>query len=325
MMKLFTKDKDGHFIREINGIKLPFPLTEFMKVRKWGYILSALLMVISLFFIITKGFNWGLDFTGGVVFDTHFSQPANLEQIRSKLHENGIESPVVQTTGSVQDVMIRLPASNNDSTIGEHVKSMLQNVDKDIQIRSIEFVGPNVGEELAQGAVYATLATLAMVLIYVGSRFEWRLGFGSIASLAHDVIITLGVFSALQIEIDLTFVAAILSVVGYSINDSIVVFDRVRENFRKIRRLDTIDIIDISLTQTLSRTIITSVTTLAVVMALFFFGGPSIHNFSLALLVGIGFGTYSSIFVAIAIAYDVGLRREHMIPPKVDKEIDELP
>ncbi|HHV6754920.1 TPA: protein translocase subunit SecF, partial [Haemophilus influenzae] len=319
-MKLFTKDKDGHFIREINGIKLPFPLTEFMKVRKFGYILSALLMVISLFFIITKGFNWGLDFTGGVVFDTHFSQSANLEQIRSKLHENGIESPVVQTTGSVQDVMIRLPASNNDSTIGEHVKSMLQNVDKDIQIRSIEFVGPNVGEELAQGAVYATLATLAMVLIYVGSRFEWRLGFGSIASLAHDVIITLGVFSALQIEIDLTFVAAILSVVGYSINDSIVVFDRVRENFRKIRRLDTIDIIDISLTQTLSRTIITSVTTLVVVMALFFFGGPSIHNFSLALLVGIGFGTYSSIFVAIAIAYDVGLRREHMIPPKVDKE-----
>lgn len=296
-----------------------------MKVRKLGYILSALLMVISLFFIITKGFNWGLDFTGGVVFDTHFSQSANLEQIRSKLHENGIESPIVQTTGSVQDVMIRLPASNNDSTIGEHVKSMLQNVDKDIQIRSIEFVGPNVGEELAQGAVYATLATLAMVLIYVGSRFEWRLGFGSIASLAHDVIITLGVFSALQIEIDLTFVAAILSVVGYSINDSIVVFDRVRENFRKIRRLDTIDIIDISLTQTLSRTIITSVTTLVVVMALFFFGGPSIHNFSLALLVGIGFGTYSSIFVAIAIAYDVGLRREHMIPPKVDKEIDELP
>lgn len=325
MMKLFTKDKGGHFIREINGIKLPFPLTEFMKVRKLGYILSALLMVISLFFIITKGFNWGLDFTGGVVFDTHFSQSANLEQIRNKLHENGIESPVVQTTGSIQDVMIRLPASNNDSTIGEHVKSMLQNVDKDIQIRSIEFVGPNVGEELAQGAVYATLATLAMVLIYVGSRFEWRLGFGSIASLAHDVIITLGVFSALQIEIDLTFVAAILSVVGYSINDSIVVFDRVRENFRKIRRLDTIDIIDISLTQTLSRTIITSVTTLVVVMALFFFGGPSIHNFSLALLVGIGFGTYSSIFVAIAIAYDVGLRREHMIPPKVDKEIDELP
>ena len=324
-MKLFAKDKDGHFIREINGIKLPFPLTEFMKVRKWGYLFSAFAMVISLFFIITKGFNWGLDFTGGVVFDTRFSQVANLDQIRAKLNEHGIESPIVQTTGSVQDVMIRLPAADNDVTIGDRVKAMLVELDPNIKIKSVEFVGPNVGEELAQGAVYATLATLAMMLLYVGSRFEWRLGFGGIASLAHDVIITLGVFSALQVEMDLTFVAAILSVVGYSINDSIVVFDRVRENFRKIRRLDTVDIIDISLTQTLSRTIMTSATTLIVVIALFFFGGPSIHNFSLALLVGIGFGTYSSIFIAIAIAYDVGLRREHMIPPKVDREVDELP
>ena len=324
-MKLFAKDKDGHFIREINGIKLPFPLTEFMKVRKWGYLFSAFAMVISLFFIITKGFNWGLDFTGGVVFDTRFSQVANLDQIRAKLNEHGIESPIVQTTGSVQDVMIRLPVADNDVTIGDRVKAMLVELDPNIKIKSVEFVGPNVGEELAQGAVYATLATLAMMLLYVGSRFEWRLGFGGIASLAHDVIITLGVFSALQVEMDLTFVAAILSVVGYSINDSIVVFDRVRENFRKIRRLDTIDIIDISLTQTLSRTIMTSATTLIVVIALFFFGGPSIHNFSLALLVGIGFGTYSSIFIAIAIAYDVGLRREHMIPPKADREVDELP
>ena len=324
-MKLFAKDKDGHFIREINGIKLPFPLTEFMKVRKWGYLFSAFAMVISLFFIITKGFNWGLDFTGGVVFDTRFSQVANLDQIRAKLNEHGIESPIVQTTGSVQDVMIRLPAADNDVTIGDRVKAMLVELDPNIKIKSVEFVGPNVGEELAQGAVYATLATLAMMLLYVGSRFEWRLGFGGIASLAHDVVITLGVFSALQVEMDLTFVAAILSVVGYSINDSIVVFDRVRENFRKIRRLDTVDIIDISLTQTLSRTIMTSATTLIVVIALFFFGGPSIHNFSLALLVGIGFGTYSSIFIAIAIAYDVGLRREHMIPPKVDREVDELP
>ena len=324
-MKLFAKDKDGHFIHEINGIKLPFPLTEFMKVRKWGYLFSAFAMVISLFFIITKGFNWGLDFTGGVVFDTRFSQVANLDQIRAKLNEHGIESPIVQTTGSVQDVMIRLPAADNDVTIGDRVKAMLVELDPNIKIKSVEFVGPNVGEELAQGAVYATLATLAMMLLYVGSRFEWRLGFGGIASLAHDVIITLGVFSALQVEMDLTFVAAILSVVGYSINDSIVVFDRVRENFRKIRRLDTVDIIDISLTQTLSRTIMTSATTLIVVIALFFFGGPSIHNFSLALLVGIGFGTYSSIFIAIAIAYDVGLRREHMILPKVDREVDELP
>ena len=221
--------------------------------------------------------------------------------------------------------MIRLPATE-DAQIGDHVKKMLSTLDSDIQIRSIEFVGPNVGEELTQGAIYATLATLIMLLLYVGMRFEWRLATGGVLSLAHDVIVTLGAFSYLQIEMDLTFIAAILSVVGYSLNDSIVVFDRVRENFRKIRRVSAIDIIDISLTQTLSRTIMTSVTTLIVVIALYIFGGPTIHNFSLALLIGIGFGTYSSIFIAIAIAYDLGLSREHMVQAKVNKDdIDEMP
>ena len=221
--------------------------------------------------------------------------------------------------------MIRLPATD-DAQIGDHVKKMLNTLDSDIQIRSIEFVGPNVGEELTQGAIYATLATLIMLLLYVGMRFEWRLATGGVLSLAHDVIVTLGAFSYLQIEMDLTFIAAILSVVGYSLNDSIVVFDRVRENFRKIRRISAIDIIDISLTQTLSRTIMTSLTTLIVVIALYVFGGPTIHSFSLALLIGIGFGTYSSIFIAIAIAYDLGLNREHMVQPKVNKDdIDEIP
>ena len=312
-------------IKEIQGIKLPFRLVEFMKFRMWGYLASVVIIVVSLFFVFTKGFNWGLDFTGGVVVDTHFSQPADLEKIRTTLTQNGIESPLVQTTGGVRDVMIRLPATD-DAQIGDHVKKMLSTLDSDIQIRSIEFVGPNVGEELTQGAIYATLATLIMLLLYVGMRFEWRLATGGVLSLAHDVIVTLGAFSYLQIEMDLTFIAAILSVVGYSLNDSIVVFDRVRENFRKIRRVSAIDIIDISLTQTLSRTIMTSVTTLIVVIALYIFGGPTIHNFSLALLIGIGFGTYSSIFIAIAIAYDLGLSREHMVQAKVNKDdIDEMP
>ena len=312
-------------IKEIQGIKLPFRLVEFMKFRLWGYLASVVIIAVSLFFVFTKGFNWGLDFTGGVVVDTHFSQPADLEKIRSTLVQNGIESPLVQTTGGVRDVMIRLPATD-DAQIGDHVKKMLNTLDSDIQIRSIEFVGPNVGEELTQGAIYATLATLIMLLLYVGMRFEWRLATGGVLSLAHDVIVTLGTFSYLQIEMDLTFIAAILSVVGYSLNDSIVVFDRVRENFRKIRRISAIDIIDISLTQTLSRTIMTSLTTLIVVIALFIFGGPTIHSFSLALLIGIGFGTYSSIFIAIAIAYDLGLTREHMVQPKVNKDdIEELP
>ncbi|EHK89541.1 preprotein translocase subunit SecF [Aggregatibacter actinomycetemcomitans RhAA1] len=312
-------------IREIQGIKLPFRLVEFMKYRMWGYLASVIIIAVSLFFVFTKGFNWGLDFTGGVVVDTHFSQPADLEKIRSTLVQNGIESPLVQTTGGVRDVMIRLPATDN-AQIGDNVKRMLSTLDSDIQIRSTEFVGPNVGEELTQGAIYATLTTLIMLLLYVGMRFEWRLAVGGVLSLTHDVIVTLGAFSYLQIEMDLTFIAAILSVVGYSLNDSIVVFDRVRENFRKIRRIASIDIINISLTQTLSRTIMTSVTTLIVVIALFVFGGPTIHSFSLALLIGIGFGTYSSIFVAIAIAYDLGLDREHMVQPKVNKDdIDELP
>ncbi|MDU7786603.1 MAG: protein translocase subunit SecF, partial [Aggregatibacter aphrophilus] len=297
----------------------------FMKYRMWGYLASVIIIAVSLFFVFTKGFNWGLDFTGGVVVDTHFSQPADLEKIRSTLVQNGIESPLVQTTGGVRDVMIRLPATDN-AQIGDNVKRMLSTLDSDIQIRSTEFVGPNVGEELTQGAIYATLTTLIMLLFYVGMRFEWRLAVGGVLSLTHDVIVTLGAFSYLQIEMDLTFIAAILSVVGYSLNDSIVVFDRVRENFRKIRRIASIDIINISLTQTLSRTIMTSVTTLIVVIALFVFGGPTIHSFSLALLIGIGFGTYSSIFVAIAIAYDLGLDREHMVQPKVNKDdIDELP
>lgn len=305
----------------INDIKLPYKLIHFMHYRAIGYGFSLLVVVISLFFIITKGFNWGLDFTGGTVIDTTFSQPADLPKLRQVLAENGLHNAVVQASGGVRDVMVRVPASFNDPNLGTHIKSILSdNIDKNVNIRSIEFVGPNVGEELTTSAIYATLITLAMLLVYVGFRFEWRLGLGGILALAHDVIVTLGVFSMLQVEIDLTFVAAILSVIGYSLNDSIVVFDRVRENFRKIRRSSTIEIIDISLSQTLSRTLMTSVTTLIVVIALLLFGGPTIHSFSLALLIGIGFGTYSSIYIAIALALNFGLKREHMLPPKVEKE-----
>lgn len=322
-MSLLTQNKKVH---QYKGVILPFRFTPFMKYRLVGYIFSFIITALCITSIITRGFNWGLDFTGGTVVDTHFSQPADLEKIRATLKANGIESPLVQTTGGVRDVMIRLPASAGGADIGTQIKGMLSQLDSDIQIRSVEFVGPNVGEELTQGAIYATLITLLMLLAYIAFRFEWRLAAGGIVALAHDVIVTLGVFSYFQIEMDLTFVAAILSVVGYSLNDSIVVFDRVRENFRKIRRIDTVEIIDISLTQTLSRTLMTSITTLFVVIALFVFGGPTIHSFSLALLIGIGFGTYSTIYIAISIALDLGLKREHMIIQKVNKDdIDEIP
>lgn len=301
--------------------KLPYRLVPFMKFRMAAFVFSILLTIACIFTIATKGFNWGLDFTGGTVIETQFSQPADLGKVRAILDENGYHSATVQTFGSQKDVIIRLPASAGDTKLGNQVMSLIhQKLDADATIKSIEFVGPNVGEELTQGAIYATLATLAMLLLYVGIRFEWRLAVGGILALFHDVIVTLGVFSLLQIEIDLTFVAAILSVVGYSLNDSIVVFDRVRENFPKIRRRTAVEVINISLSQTLSRTLMTSVTTLFVVLALYWLGGPTLHSFSLALLIGIGFGTYSSIYIAIGVALQLGLKREHMTPPVVEKE-----
>lgn len=312
---------------ELSEVKLPYKLIHFMRYRIWGYAVSLLVIAASLFFIISKGFNWGLDFTGGTVVEVSFSQAADLNKVRSALAENQIDNAVVQTSGGVRDVIIRLPASKNtdDAYTGTKIQSILsEKIDSQAKILSIEFVGPNVGEELTESAIYATLITLVMLLLYVGMRFEWRLALGAILSLAHDVIVTLGVFSLLQVQVDLTFVAAILSVIGYSLNDSIVVFDRVRENFRKIRRADTVEIIDISLSQTLSRTLMTSATTLIVVLALLIFGGPSIYSFSLALLIGIAFGTYSSIYIAVSLALNFGLKREHMLPPKVDKEGEEI-
>lgn len=302
-------------------IKLPYRLVPFMKFRIGAFIFSAILTALCVFTIATKGFNWGLDFEGGTVIETNFSQPADLTKVRSVLDEHGYHSALVQTFGGQKDVMIRLPASAGDTTLGNTIMDLIhKQLDPNATIQSIEFVGPNVGEELSQGAIYATLATLGMLLLYVGMRFEWRLAVGGILALFHDVMVTLGVFSFLQIEIDLTFVAAILSVVGYSLNDSIVVFDRVRENFPKIRRRESAEVIDISLSQTLSRTLMTSITTLFVVLALYLLGGPTLHSFSLALLIGIGFGTYSSIYIAIGIALQLGLKREHMIQPVVEKE-----
>lgn len=302
-------------------IKLPYRLIPFMKYRFIAYAMSLLITAFCIFTIVTKGFNWGLDFTGGTVIETTFSQPADLGKVREALDKHGYGSALVQTTGSQKELMIRLGAAEGDMTLGNKVMEIIhQELDANATIKSIEFVGPNVGEELTQGAIYATLATLAMILVYVGFRFEWRLGTGGVVALFHDVMVTIGIFSFFQIEIDLTFVAAILSVVGYSLNDSIVVFDRVRENFPKIRRGSSAEVIDVSLSQTLSRTLMTSITTLVVVVALYLLGGPTLHSFSLALLIGITFGTYSTIFVAIAVALDLGLKREHMIQPVVEKE-----
>ncbi|SQD78629.1 protein translocase subunit SecF [Moritella yayanosii] len=294
----------------------------FMKMTKSAFILSALLVILSISSIAIKGINWGLDFTGGTVIEVGYDKPADLEVIRPLLSAEGFDDAVIQHFGSSRDVLIRLaPREGLDNEhLGSQIITALQGYDKSVEMRRIEFVGPNVGDELAEQGGLALLAALICILLYVGVRFEWRLASGAVLALAHDVIITLGIFSALQIEFDLTILAALLTVIGYSLNDTIVVFDRIRENFRRMRIDDSVEIVDVSLTQTLSRTLITSGTTLMVLVSLFLKGGALLHGFALALLIGVVVGTYSSIYVASALALRLGVCRETMLPPVVEKE-----
>ena len=295
---------------------------QFMRMAKLAFVLSALLVIMSLASIAIKGVNWGLDFTGGTVIEVGYDKPADLEKIRPLLSAQGFDSAIIQHFGSSRDVLIRIaPRDGVDSQhLGSQIVTIMKTYDDSAQMRRIEFVGPNVGDELAEQGGLALIAALLCILLYVGVRFEWRLAAGAVLSLAHDVIITLGVFSFLQIEFDLTILAALLTVIGYSLNDTIVVFDRIRENFRRLRIDDASEIMDISLTQTLSRTLITSGTTLMVLVSLFVTGGALIHGFALALLIGIVVGTYSSIYVASAVALRLGVSRETMLPPVIEKE-----
>lgn len=304
---------------------------DFMRWSKVTFVFSLLMIAASLAVISTKWFNWGLDFTGGTLIEVGFEQPAKLPEIREALSTSGFDDATVQNFGSAHEVMVRLRPREDvkGETLGNQIISAIQKgTGEKVEIRRIEFVGPNVGDELTEAGGLAILVSLICILIYVSMRFEWRLASGAVLSLAHDVIITLGIFSLLQVEIDLTIIAALLTVVGYSLNDTIVVFDRIRENFRKMRKGGPSEVMNSSITQTLSRTLITSGTTLLVVIALFVEGGANIHGFALALLIGITVGTYSSIYVASALALKLGITREHLIPTVVEKEgaeFDEMP
>ena len=284
----------------------------FMKMAMPATILSTILIVLSVFTIATKGFNWGLDFTGGTIAELKFSKPADLDEVRNALNTQGLEGAVVQYYGSTKDVVIRIAPKGEltQQKISDGVQKGSAAVDSKVSLTRIEYVGPSVGEELANQGFLAILAALGSILVYVALRFEWRMATGAVMSLAHDVLVTLAVFSWTQMEFDLNVLAAVLTVVGYSLNDTIVVFDRVRENARRIRNETMRNIIDISMTETLSRTLITSGTTLITVIALFWKGGPMIHGFSTALLIGIGFGTYSSIYVASAWAMYMKMNRK---------------
>nr|WP_208292097.1 MULTISPECIES: protein translocase subunit SecF [Providencia] len=296
---------------------------DFMRWDNVAFGISIVLLIASFVIIGLKGFNWGLDFTGGTVIEINLSQPADLDKIRDSLSNSAHKDPLIQNFGSSRDIMIRIPPIEGAAgqEVGKEIITIInQSVDDKATVKRIEFVGPSVGAELAQTGALALLTALICILVYVGFRFEWRLAAGAVLSLAHDVVITLGILSLFHIEIDMTIVASLMSVIGYSLNDSIVVSDRIRENFRKIRRGTPYEIMNVSLTQTLSRTIMTSATTLLVVLMLYLFGGTMLEGFSLVMLIGVTIGTISSIYVASALALKMGMKREHLMQAKVEKE-----
>ncbi|RUO58754.1 protein translocase subunit SecF [Pseudidiomarina insulisalsae] len=299
----------------------------FMRLRIGAWIFSGLLMIASIASLAINQLNWGLDFTGGTVIEVGYEREANLSDIRATLDANGFSGAVVQNFGTQQDVLIRLEPQEGVKAqqVGDQVLSLLREAStEEVTMRRIEFVGPNVGEQLTEQGGLAMLTALICILAYIAFRFEWRLALGAVGALAHDVIITLGLFSVLGLEFDLTVLAALLAVIGYSINDTVVVCDRIRENFRKYRKGESEEIIDGALTDTMSRTVITSLTTVLVLLALFFLGGALIHGFATALLFGVFIGTYSSIYIASSLALALGVSREDLMPPEVEKEGEDL-
>ena len=303
---------------------------DFMGKRKLALIFSATLLLISLASLFTRGLNLGLDFTGGTLLELGYSHPVELVGVRDTLAAKGFPEAVVQHFGTAQDILVRIAPHEgiSNAEISSSVMSALRGAEPSGQVdmRRVEFVGPQVGDELTNDGGLAMIYALICILIYVGFRFEYRFAIGSVLALIHDVTITLGLFSVFQLDFDLTVLAAILAVIGYSLNDTIVVFDRIRENFRKIRVDDTVEIVNASLNQTLSRTTMTSFTTLLVLIALFIFGGELIHGFATALIAGIVVGTYSSIYVASTAALMLGVSRADLMPVvKEGEELDDRP
>ncbi|MCQ4346160.1 protein translocase subunit SecF [Pseudomonas stutzeri] len=297
----------------------------FMGIRHVAFALTVLLTLASLASLAVKGLNFGLDFTGGTLIELSYEQPAQLERVRGQLREVGYGDAVVQSFGASTDVLVRM--QGDDPELGNQLAEALRRVSADspFVLKRVEFVGPQVGEELRDQGGLGMLLALAGVLVYVAFRFQWKFGVGAILSLVHDVIVTLGVFSFFQIPFDLTVLAAVLAIIGYSLNDTIVVFDRIRENFRLLRKTELIDNINISTTQTLLRTLATSISTLLAVGALLAFGGESLWGFSLALFIGVGVGTYSSVYIAAILLIWLKLTREDLIPPVVEEVVDETP
>ncbi|CRM03687.1 MULTISPECIES: protein translocase subunit SecF [Pseudomonas] len=298
----------------------------FMGVRNIAFGATVLLTVLALFSWFHKGLNYGLDFTGGTLIELTYEKPADVTLVRNELVKAGYHEAVVQSFGATTDLLVRMPGE--DPQLGHQVAEALQKVggENPASVKRVEFVGPQVGEELRDQGGLGMLMALVGIMIYLAFRFQWKFGVGAIVSLIHDVIVTVGILAYFQITFDLTVLAAVLAIIGYSLNDTIVVFDRVRENFRVLRKATLIENINISTTQTLLRTMATSISTLLAIAALMIFGGDNLWGFSLALFIGVLAGTYSSIYIANVVLIWLNLNSEDLIPPAAtDKEVDDRP
>ena len=289
--------------------------------------MSIVLILASAFSLMSKGLNLGIDFTGGIQIEISFENAPNIENVRSNLGSGGYDDAIVQNSGSSQDLMVRIPPRDGitNKKVGEDVIGMLQASDNSVTLKSSEYISAQVGEELTEQGGLAMIFALIMIMIYIVFRFQWKFSIGAVLALIHDVMITLGIFSFFQLTFDLSVLAAILAVVGYSLNDTIVIYDRIRENFRSMRTAETLNILNSAITQTIKRTIITSSTTLLVLLSLFVFGGSSLEGFSIALIVGVLIGTYSSIFVASTSIFYLDISTTDLIPVKREEVDDGMP
>lgn len=300
---------------------------KFLSIRKFTTIMSIVLIFASTFSLMSKGLNLGIDFTGGIQIEISFENAPNIENVRSNLGSGGYDDAIVQNSGSSQDLMVRIPPRDGitNKKVGEDVIGMLQASDNSVTLKSSEYISAQVGEELTEQGGLAMIFALIMIMIYIVFRFQWKFSIGAVLALIHDVMITLGIFSFFQLTFDLSVLAAILAVVGYSLNDTIVIYDRIRENFRSMRTAETLNILNSAITQTIKRTIITSSTTLLVLLSLFVFGGSSLEGFSIALIVGVLIGTYSSIFVASTSIFYLDISTTDLIPVKREEVDDGMP
>ena len=295
---------------------------DFMGQRKIAFALSASLMAISIVLLATRGLNFGLDFTGGMLIEVSYPSAPLIAEVRANLGDAGLDDAVVQTFGTATDIVVRIPPRSEDESDAELSTIILEalqvGIEGDIVMRRVEFVGPQVGDELAEQGILAVVYAMIGIFLYVMFRFQWRFSVGAVAALIHDVVLSMGVLCAVQVEFDLTVVAALLAVIGYSLNDTIVLFDRIRENFPRLRKRTPIEVVNTSVNETLSRTLMTSMTTLLVLSALFIFGGEIIHSFAFTLIVGVLVGTYSSIFVASTVLLQLGVSKLDLL--QVEKE-----